>query len=410
MGQTDHDPAKARFLTIQAVRLSGVVTAVLGALVLKASSPARLPAISSHWRGEMFILPIVLAKRWRSGREAVLRASMSNAQLPPSGVPRRRPLKTQGGGRVVDRRWQKRSQANGMDRARRSIRRAYRDMADYALDTLPEGRTAAIAKLLRYAETDTLCYRADPDEPLWHRQRDMWDPLVETLEAREGIVLERVSGVVAKPHAPATMDRLKARLESLDDFTLAALEQLTALSASLCVGLAALDHDADGEALWAAANLEEDWQIEQWGADEEAAARRAKRLEAFLKATPSWLLGSARLPRRTRSMMAHPSRRCRCPLADGAMEEQIFAIGGHRGRRFPACGVHGFAQIDGFPPAPVGLPEADVYVGIAIAALPAPIEQKVGFVRRDEGMGQPCAGIDRRAGKLGRLAFAIDNA
>ena len=66
--------------------------------------------------------------------------------------------------------------------------------------------------------------------------------------------------------------------------TLAALEQLTALSASLCVGLAALDHDADGEALWAAANLEEDWQIEQWGADEEAAARRAKRLEAFLKA------------------------------------------------------------------------------------------------------------------------------
>ena len=34
MGQTDHDPAKARFLTIQAVRLSGVVTAVLGALRL----------------------------------------------------------------------------------------------------------------------------------------------------------------------------------------------------------------------------------------------------------------------------------------------------------------------------------------------------------------------------------------
>ena len=84
--------------------------------------------------------------------------------------------------------------------------------------------------------------------------------------------------------AEHTFQILYRRIETHDDFTLAALEQLTALAASLCIGLAALDDDAEGEALWAAANLEEDWQIEQWGADEEAAARRAKRLEAFLKA------------------------------------------------------------------------------------------------------------------------------
>ena len=71
MGQTDHDPAKARFLTIQAVRLSGVVTAVLGALVLGGILP--LPEIAGHILvalgvAEIFILPIVLAKRWRSGQ------------------------------------------------------------------------------------------------------------------------------------------------------------------------------------------------------------------------------------------------------------------------------------------------------------------------------------------------------
>ena len=70
MGQTDHDPAKARFLTIQAVRLSGVVTAVLGALVLGGILP--LPEIAGYILvalgvAEIFILPIVLAKRWRSG-------------------------------------------------------------------------------------------------------------------------------------------------------------------------------------------------------------------------------------------------------------------------------------------------------------------------------------------------------
>ena len=71
MGQTDHDPAKARFLTIQAVRLSGVVTAVLGALVLGGVLP--LPEIAGYILvalgvAEIFILPIVLAKRWRSGQ------------------------------------------------------------------------------------------------------------------------------------------------------------------------------------------------------------------------------------------------------------------------------------------------------------------------------------------------------
>mgnify|MGYP002832276079 FL=1 len=59
---------------------------------------------------------------------------------------------------------------------------------------------------------------------------------------------------------------------------------MSSLAASLCIGLAALESDADGMALWAAANLEEDWQIEQWGEDEEAAERRANRLAAFLKA------------------------------------------------------------------------------------------------------------------------------
>ena len=160
----------------------------------------------------------------------------------------------------------------------------FRDMTDYALDVVPDTRDTVIAKLLQYAETDTLCYRADPDEPLWRRQREQWDPLIEAIEKAEGVRFERVSGIVAKPHPAETMDRLRARLERLDDFDLAALEQLTSLAASLCIGLAALEPGADGEALWNAANLEEDWQVEQWGADEEAADRRARRLDAFLKA------------------------------------------------------------------------------------------------------------------------------
>jgi chaperone required for assembly of F1-ATPase len=159
-----------------------------------------------------------------------------------------------------------------------------RDMADYAIDRVAPDRGAAVARILRFAETDTLCYRADPDEPLWKRQQAVWEPIVAAFEGREGVRLERVCGIVHKPQPPATLAALRARLEALDPFMLAALETMTSLSASLCVGLSALEPDVDAEALWDAAELEETWQAELWGVEAEAEARRQKRRTDFRRA------------------------------------------------------------------------------------------------------------------------------
>lgn len=159
-----------------------------------------------------------------------------------------------------------------------------RDLADYALDVVADDKPAAVEALLRYAETDTLCYRADPDEPLWKRQQELWEPLLAVCEAREGIRLQRVSGVMHRAQEDAALAKLRRRLESLDYLCLAALTTLASLACSLVVGLAALEPDADGEMLWDAANLEEDWQAEKWGRDAEAEVRREKRKSDFLAA------------------------------------------------------------------------------------------------------------------------------
>ena len=159
-----------------------------------------------------------------------------------------------------------------------------RDLADRALDTLSKERESVISRLLGFADGDTLCYRAEPDEPFWHRQQAVWEPLVAAMERREGVRMERVSGIMHRPLKPETVDRLRARLTALDPFQLAALETLAGLAASICIGLAALEPEADGDALWDASNLEEDWQAERWGEDAEAAKRRARRREAFLAA------------------------------------------------------------------------------------------------------------------------------
>ena len=159
-----------------------------------------------------------------------------------------------------------------------------RDLADYALDVVARNKGAAVAALLRYAETDTLCYRADPDDPLWKRQQAVWEPLLCACEAREAIRLQRVSGVMHRAQDEDALAKLTARLEAMDYLALAALTTLASLSASLVIGLAALEPEADGGELWAAANLEEDWQAERWGRDPEAAARAAQRKTDFLAA------------------------------------------------------------------------------------------------------------------------------
>lgn len=160
----------------------------------------------------------------------------------------------------------------------------FRDMADYAIDVVTPDPAAAVASLLPYAATDTLCYRAEPDEAFAARQRLMWEPLLTAAETRLGVQFVRISGVMHKPQPDATMVRLRRELEGLDAFSLAALRNTAGLAASLVIGLAALDPTADIDALWDAANLEEDWQVELWGKDYEAVELRALRAKAFAAA------------------------------------------------------------------------------------------------------------------------------
>jgi chaperone required for assembly of F1-ATPase len=157
----------------------------------------------------------------------------------------------------------------------------FRDMADYAIDVVTPERARTIMELVPYAETDTLCYRAEPDEALGRRQHDVWEPLLTAAEARLGVTFQRVAGIMHRPQPAATLEVLRAELEKLDAFALAALRNTTSLSCSLTLGLAAIEPDADVDALWDAANLEEDWQAELWGKDAEALERRALRHKAF---------------------------------------------------------------------------------------------------------------------------------
>ncbi|AKM10813.1 ATP12 family chaperone protein [Croceicoccus naphthovorans] len=168
-----------------------------------------------------------------------------------------------------------------------------RDMVDFAIDQVAPAPDVLIGSTLPYGDTDTLCYRAPEGDSLRTRQDEAWGPILAPIEAEISAKFALADGVIHAEQPEATRTALRARLEALDPFTLTAVHNMAAIAASLCVALTMLDDGADTDALFGAANLEEDWQAIQWGWDGDALARRDARLAGFTHA--------ARLARLARS-------------------------------------------------------------------------------------------------------------
>ncbi|WP_128926325.1 ATP12 family chaperone protein [Bradyrhizobium guangxiense] len=134
--------------------------------------------------------------------------------------------------------------------------------------------------LAKYFQSDLLFYRAGHPEGLVAREAAHWDPVLfwaaETLGAHfilsEGIM-----------HVKQPDEALQAARAALPDdaWSVAALHVVTTLTGSALLALALAHGAREPGQVWAAAHVDEDWNADQWGVDEEAAARRATRLRDF---------------------------------------------------------------------------------------------------------------------------------
>jgi chaperone required for assembly of F1-ATPase len=93
-----------------------------------------------------------------------------------------------------------------------------------------------------------------------------------------------VEGVVHVPQDAQALARLKAHVEALDIWALTAFHDLVSLSGSLVIGFAALDGFYPVETLWNLSRVDETWQAEQWGSDEEAEETAARKQSDFIHA------------------------------------------------------------------------------------------------------------------------------
>jgi chaperone required for assembly of F1-ATPase len=156
----------------------------------------------------------------------------------------------------------------------------YTRFANSVLDGVVDRVDAVAEDVAKYLGSDLLFYRAGHPEALVAREAAQWDPILfwaaDTLAAH--FIL--AEGILHVRQPDTAIAAARAALPS-DPWSIAALHVITTLTGSTLLALALLHGVINPDQVWAAAHVDEDWNIEQWGVDEEVAARRAARLVDF---------------------------------------------------------------------------------------------------------------------------------
>ena len=157
-------------------------------------------------------------------------------------------------------------------------------LANGAIDQIAPNRESFAAGIANYGTSDLLCYRAEGPAELVDREAAAWDPLLDWARRRYDVTFRVTQGIIPVDQPPETLERLDAAVRAFDPFPLAGLSTLVTLSGSLVCGLAIVEGGHDADAIWTASEIDEAWEVEQWGEDAEAAARSARRREEFAMA------------------------------------------------------------------------------------------------------------------------------
>jgi chaperone required for assembly of F1-ATPase len=154
-------------------------------------------------------------------------------------------------------------------------------LANAAIDRIAPDPARFAADLARYAEGDLLCYRADHPVELRRRQDETWNPPLAWARSRYDVDFTVTAGILHVDQPAETVRRLGAAIAARDAFHLAGLSPLVTLSGSLVLALALAEGALGEEEAWAAAELDQIWQAEQWGEDDLAVRAREDKRRDF---------------------------------------------------------------------------------------------------------------------------------
>ena len=156
--------------------------------------------------------------------------------------------------------------------------------ANAALDKVAHQRAAVADMLAEYGGTDLLCYRANSPAELVQMQATKWDPILGWAEQTFGVKMILGEGVMFVEQPAESLSILTERVHQFDPFELTGFHDLVAISGSLILGFAVTEGHLSAQEAWELSRVDEEWQIAQWGADDEAESMAKVKNIAYLDA------------------------------------------------------------------------------------------------------------------------------
>jgi chaperone required for assembly of F1-ATPase len=157
-------------------------------------------------------------------------------------------------------------------------------LANSIIDGVADAADAVAAEVERFLGSDLVCYRAAAPAGLVAREAEHWDPLVAWARQRLGAPLRVVTGLTHVAQPAAGIAAARAHVPH-DPWRLGAVHAITTLTGSAVIALAVAAVALGRDVAWTAAHVDEDWNMELWGRDEVALARRAFRFAEMAAAT-----------------------------------------------------------------------------------------------------------------------------
>ncbi|PHS39043.1 MAG: ATPase [Robiginitomaculum sp.] len=152
-------------------------------------------------------------------------------------------------------------------------------LMNVACEQTPSRRSELVKEFCAYAGTDLLCYRTKSPQELLARQQQNWQPVLDWAAQKHGVSLASTTGIKAVAQPKTSLQKAQKYAEGRDDTNLTLLLHFTACYGSALLALALLDNHLNAKAAFALSRLDEVYQNERWGADDEVEKNNASLLQ-----------------------------------------------------------------------------------------------------------------------------------
>ena len=149
-------------------------------------------------------------------------------------------------------------------------------LANTVIDGVTPNPGPVADEIVKYLGSDLVCYRASAPEGLVTKQGQNWDSILAWAREAHGARFVLSGGVMFVAQPEGAVAAVRAAIPS-DPWRLGAVSLITALTGSALIALAVAADRLGVEEAWAAAHIDEDWNMDFWGRDELAMQRRAAR-------------------------------------------------------------------------------------------------------------------------------------